>query len=217
LQNNTTGSSNTASGFQSGSVIADGTTPLSVANYCTYLGAYTQAATNGAINETVLGAQTTGHGSNTVTAGNSSVTDTYLAGTVHGNSFVNSTNSATAAMMSNGSTQTLTSGTYTPTLTALGGTTSVTLNQAMFTRVNNIVHVNISIEVIQSSTTSNFYIQLPVNTTNIGQYEIGAITASTTSSYGSVWMGTTTQTMVALTTPAVGTYYINIQFDYSTQ
>jgi hypothetical protein len=49
---------------------------------CTYLGADIVATTS-TTNETVLGYGTTGNGSNTVTMGNSSVTNTYLKGIVN--------------------------------------------------------------------------------------------------------------------------------------
>ena len=51
---------------------------------------------DGDTNENVIGNTAIGHGSNTTTLGNASVTDTYLAGTVHGTSFTGNAANITA-------------------------------------------------------------------------------------------------------------------------
>ena len=52
---------------------------------------------DGDTNENVIGNGAIGHGSNTTTLGNSSITDTYLAGIVHGTSFTGNAATATTA------------------------------------------------------------------------------------------------------------------------
>ena len=81
LQNNTTGSYNSAQGENAGRFIAGGSVSNTVSNNSTYLGYTTMAKADGDTNETVIGANTTGSGSNTVTLGNGSVLVTYSNGT----------------------------------------------------------------------------------------------------------------------------------------
>ena len=82
LFGNTTGSNNSALGFSAGTRIADGSTANTVSGTSTYLGAATKAKADGDSNETVIGYNAIGNGSNTVTIGNSSVTDCYINGSV---------------------------------------------------------------------------------------------------------------------------------------
>ena len=74
LYSNTTGFQNTANGYQAGRFIADGSTANATSGTSTYLGADTKANADGGANETVIGYNAIGGGSNTVTFGNSSVT-----------------------------------------------------------------------------------------------------------------------------------------------
>jgi hypothetical protein len=77
---NTTGSGNSAQGFNAGRYINDGSTANTTSSNSVYLGANTEAKANGDTNENVIGNGAVGNGSNTTTLGNSSVTATYLAG-----------------------------------------------------------------------------------------------------------------------------------------
>ena len=94
LFSNTTGYDNTANGFRAGQYIADGVTANQTSSNSVYEGYQAYPLANGDTNENVIGNTAIGYGSNTTTLGNSSVTDTYLAGTVHGTSFTG--NAATA-------------------------------------------------------------------------------------------------------------------------
>ena len=67
-----TGSGNTAIGYEAGNVISTGAEN-------TILGGFSNPSAFNATNETVVGGGTTGQGSNTVTLGNTSVTDVYMA------------------------------------------------------------------------------------------------------------------------------------------
>ncbi len=86
-RSNTTGSDWVAIGLNAGRYIKGTTTALQFFQNSTYIGTTTKG-TNGTDvsptdNETVIGYAAEGNGSNTVTIGNSSVTDQYLKGMVH--------------------------------------------------------------------------------------------------------------------------------------
>ena len=83
---NSTGTYNTGIGSGAGYYIADGSTPNTTSDFSVYLGADTKASVDNAQNETVIGYNAIGSGSNTVTIGNSSVTDNYFTGTVRSTS-----------------------------------------------------------------------------------------------------------------------------------
>ena len=87
LFSNTTGYQNTALGYNSGRYIADGTTGRSTGNNGLYLGYNSMASANGTDNEIVIGYGAIGNGSNTVTIGNSSITDNYFKGKVHADQY----------------------------------------------------------------------------------------------------------------------------------
>lgn len=113
------------------------------------------------------------------------------------------------------------SGTFTPTLTNGGNATSISLNSAIYTRVGNIVHVNISLNLTAATndftTTVNF--TLPITTTNGTQLFVG-----TTSCYQLTQFCTVGGVSIESTTGGVFSFFalnnsnpynINIQFDYS--
>ena len=76
----------------------EGVTANQTSSNSVYEGFQAYPLANGDTNENVIGNAAIGHGSNTTTLGNASVTDTYLAGTVHGTSFTG--NAATATNFS---------------------------------------------------------------------------------------------------------------------
>ncbi|KKW09488.1 MAG: hypothetical protein UY44_C0001G0053 [Candidatus Kaiserbacteria bacterium GW2011_GWA2_49_19] len=82
LARNTTGYENIAVGFNAGRYITGGVTSNQTSNTSVYLGAQTMAFADGDTNETVIGYNATGNGSNSVTLGNTSVTKTVLQGNV---------------------------------------------------------------------------------------------------------------------------------------
>jgi hypothetical protein len=85
-----TGSGNTADGVNAGNFISGGATANQTSANSVYLGYGTMALADGDTNETVIGYNATGNGSNTTTVGNSSTTDVYLGSSssvVHGGSF----------------------------------------------------------------------------------------------------------------------------------
>lgn len=82
LYNSTTTSYNVAVGRNSGRYLADGSTSNSTPTGSIYLGADTKSSAAGQSNEIVIGRDTIGNGSNTVTIGNTNITQTYLKGWV---------------------------------------------------------------------------------------------------------------------------------------
>ena len=74
-----TGGDNTAIGLNAGSLIADGTTHNTTSTTSTYLGDSTKALLSGDTNETVIGYNAIGLGSNTTVLGNASVTTLGMA------------------------------------------------------------------------------------------------------------------------------------------
>ena len=80
LNNITTGDYNSALGIDAGTYITDGSTANATGTLGVFLGSYTKASANGALNEIVIGYNAIGSGSNTVTLGSTSITSTILRG-----------------------------------------------------------------------------------------------------------------------------------------
>ena len=78
----TTGGNNVAVGYRAGQYITGGATSNTTSTTSVYVGDSTKASADGNTNEIVIGYDATGNGSNTVTLGNDSITDTYLKGDV---------------------------------------------------------------------------------------------------------------------------------------
>lgn len=104
---NTTGSGNTAIGRLAGmSLTGFNTSPTN----SIFIGRNAYALAANQNNQIVIGENTTGAGSNTVTLGNSSITTTRLRGTVQGNSFVKDGGTSSQILMADGSVATAGSG-----------------------------------------------------------------------------------------------------------
>lgn len=120
---NTTGSGNTAIGRLAGmSLTGFNTSPTN----SIYIGRNAYALAANQNNQIVIGENTTGAGSNTVTLGNSSITTTRLRGTVQGNSFVKDGGTSSQILMADGSVATAGSGISiaSGTISASGGSGS---------------------------------------------------------------------------------------------
>ena len=81
LLSTTTSGNNTAIGKDAGRR-RSGDLALQLPSASLFLGAYTKASTNSGTNEIVIGYDTTGNGSNTVTIGNSDITNNYFSGDI---------------------------------------------------------------------------------------------------------------------------------------
>ena len=82
LQNFTTGANSIALGYNSGRYITSGAVNQT-SSESIYIGRDSRASADGNTNEIVIGDSSRGNGSNTVTLGNSSITDTYVIGDLH--------------------------------------------------------------------------------------------------------------------------------------
>lgn len=80
---NTTGARNTAIGQRAGTYAGSGTANNQTSSNSIYLGYQTRASASGATNEVVIGYDTLGLGNNTVVLGNTSITKTFLRGTIN--------------------------------------------------------------------------------------------------------------------------------------
>ena len=69
-------------GYNSGRYIADGSTANAAGNNSVFFGTNTKAQADAQTNQTVIGYNAIGNGSNTVTIGNSSVTGNFFSGNI---------------------------------------------------------------------------------------------------------------------------------------
>jgi hypothetical protein len=109
----TTGSSNVAVGTEAGKFITGGGNNVT-SGTSVYLGDDTRASANGNSNEIVIGHTAIGQGSNSVTLGNSSITQTLLRGAVTGGSFIKSGGTSSQVLYADGGVKQITSGTAAP-------------------------------------------------------------------------------------------------------
>lgn len=77
-----TGDDNVSAGYLAATFIADGSTTLELANQSVYIGSKTKALVDNPTNEMVVGYDAIGHGSNTATWGNTSITAHYFSGSL---------------------------------------------------------------------------------------------------------------------------------------
>ena len=88
----TDGANNVAIGYYAGATLGDGATDNTTADNSIYIGSTAYASQSNGQNEIVIGANNVGHGSNTVTLGNSSITRTILRGTVSASGDISGSN-----------------------------------------------------------------------------------------------------------------------------
>ncbi|WP_300976876.1 tail fiber protein [Flavobacterium sp.] len=105
--NNLIGNNNVAVGYSAGQLISNGTGLTSATNSI-FIGIASKALNNSETNQIVIGAATTGAGSNTATLGNTSITKTILRGEVQGGSFKKVGGLSTEYLMADGSVSTST-------------------------------------------------------------------------------------------------------------
>ena len=160
--------------MNAGRYIADGVTALTVVNNSNYFGYNTKASANSVTNETVIGYNATGSGSNTVTIGGSAVTGTVIP---YGNLGVGVTPSGTYKLEVSGSI----SGTQL--------TSTIAIGTAPFTVTSTTPVTNLSIGGNAGTVTT-------VTQTNIA----GAVTPSTSgnvlTSNGTAWVSSAPSGMV---------------------
>jgi len=96
------GNNNISFGSESGWKISGGA-DLTIANNSVFLGYATKALANNQTNQIVIGYDVTGNGSNTVTIGNSSITNNYFTGNIRGGAFIKSGGLSTEFLKADGS------------------------------------------------------------------------------------------------------------------
>ena len=123
---------------------------LTTINHSLFLGFRAYAYANGDTNEAVIGYEVTGHGTNTVTIGNASITDTYLEGIIHGTS-LSLGGASSSFIKGDGSLDSNTYITGNQTITASGdatgsGTTTLPLTLATVnSNVGSYTNANITV------------------------------------------------------------------------
>lgn len=140
LGTNTSGSNNTAIGFGAGEYIT-GSNPNTTGTNSIYIGFNTKAAANGETNQTVIGHNATGNGSNTVTIGNSSVTNNYFSGNVRGAAFIPTGGTSSQFLKADGSldgTSYATAASLSGYLPLSGGTLSGALSGTSLSMSGNV-------------------------------------------------------------------------------
>ena len=210
LGSNTTGSHNVAEGSGAGEFIADGTTANVTSGTSIYLGANTKALADGDTNEVVIGYNTIGNGTNSVTIGNTSVTKTYLQGDVSATGAITGSNLSgtntgdqdlSGLVPYTGATGNVDLGTNSLTV---GGTLALT---PLATPAGSFLAVNASGQVIATSTSAGGVVSVtgtyPVLSTGGANPAISLGFGTTTSN---IWSGTQTFTnapvLSSLGTPA---------------
>lgn len=153
----TTGSNNIAFGTDAGRRISAGG-DNQTSNQSIYIGQDTRSSANGNTNEMVFGHNAIGQGSNTVTLGNSSITKTFLRGTVLVNT---TTDNGVDKLQINGSVIStsgykITSGTSSQYLKADGTTQQITSGTAAPTGGNdNDIYFQYDVSILTGSGSSN--------------------------------------------------------------
>jgi hypothetical protein len=131
LIENTTGNFNTAIGSNSGRYIQDGSSANSTGSNSIFIGFDTKALANNQTNQIVIGHNAIGNGSNTVTIGNSSITENYFTGNIRGGAFIRTGGTSSQFLKADGSVDSstyLTTGSAASTyLPLVGGTLTGTL------------------------------------------------------------------------------------------
>jgi hypothetical protein len=102
LYSNTTGNQNTAIGFNAGALTNSGSNNTTSSN-SVYIGQDTRVSASGNINEIVIGSSARGNGSNTVTIGNSSITNNYFTGNIRGGAFIRTGGTSSQFLKADGS------------------------------------------------------------------------------------------------------------------
>ncbi|MFA6536564.1 MAG: hypothetical protein WCT25_04020, partial [Candidatus Paceibacterota bacterium] len=130
LYRNTTGYQNTASGYQAGAFLADGVTNNQTSYNSVFIGYNSMALSAGDTNEIVIGSSAIGNGSNSVTLGNTSITNTILQGSVGiGTTTPGQKLSVAGDILGNNIIGSYFTGTTTATSTFAGGLSVLAINQ----------------------------------------------------------------------------------------
>ena len=171
-----TGSNNISIGDAAGYL--SGTFPfaLSTNTKSIFLGNNTRGLVDGGTNEIVIGDSVLGNGSNTVTIGNSSVTNNYFSGNIRGGAFIKSGGTSSQFLKADGSVDGTSYGT--------GSVTSVSAGTGMsFTTITSSGAVNADTTVLA---TRAYAAGLDVAKANTSLNNVNGVLSSTYGGAGSV-------------------------------
>ncbi|MBP6054234.1 MAG: hypothetical protein KA527_01230 [Cytophagaceae bacterium] len=191
LLNLSTGNENTVLGYNAGTLYGSGAgTNLTTINNGILIGSGTRTAANNTSNEIVIGYNAEGNGTNTVTVGNSSVTDNYFKGNIN----------LTGNMNGNASTATKLAATKNINGVAFDGSADITIPAAATT----LTGTSLASTIIGSSLTS-------VGTITSGTWN-GTTIAIANGGTGSTTAG---DALTALGAQATGNLSTDIAGDYA--
>jgi hypothetical protein len=175
----TTGINNVAVGHIAGNLINSGADNMTSSN-SVYLGHDTRASASGNSNEIVIGHEGRGNGSNTVTIGNSSITNNYFTGNIRGGAFIKSGGTSAQFLKADGSVDSTSYGTGSVTSVAALtlGTTGTDLSSTV---ANGTTTPVITLNVPTASAANRGALSAADWTTFNGKEN--AITAGTTAQY----------------------------------
>ena len=175
LGNNTTGSNNIGIGYGAGEFIT-GLSPNSTGGNSIFIGYNAKAAANGETNQIVIGHNGLGNGSNTVTIGNSSITNNYFNGNIRGGAFIKSGGTSSQFLKADGSVDATAYGT--------GTVTSISAGTGMsFTTITSSGAVNADTTVLA---TRAYAAGLDVAKANTSLNNVNGVLSSTYGGAGSV-------------------------------
>ena len=195
LFTNTTGSNNTANGYEAGQYIEDGVTANQTSSNSVYEGFQAYPLASGDTNENVIGNTAIGHGSNTTTLGNASVTDTYIAGSAHiaGLTTAGVVTTSAAGLLSSEATVPNSQLTYSST-TVNGQTCTLGSTCTVPSTVANALTMNNSGSGATSGTTFNGSAAQTISYNTIGASPLAGSTSLTT--LGTIGTGTWQGTLI---------------------
>ena len=205
-QRNTTGSQNVFVGERAGRFIANGSTALTITNNSIFVGRDSRALADSQTNQIVIGHTAIGNGSNTVTIGNSSVTDNYFIGNIRGGAFIKSGGTSSQFLKADGSVDSTVYGTGTVTSVAALtiGTTGTNITSTV---ANGTTTPVITLNVPNASATNRGALTAADWTTFNGKQN--ALTLTTTGTSGAATLVGATlnipQYQSVITNPVTGT------------
>jgi hypothetical protein len=175
---NTTGSRNIAMGYRSGWLPSSDASGLlnNTPEKSIYIGSYIRPLLNNQTNQIVIGDSAIGNGSNTVTIGNSSVTDNYFTGNIRGGAFIKSGGTSSQFLKADGSIDGTAYGT--------GSVTSISAGIGMsFTTITSTGAVNADTTTLA---TRAYAAGLDVAKANTSLNNVNGVLSSTYGGAGSV-------------------------------
>jgi uncharacterized protein YaiE (UPF0345 family) len=180
----TTGINNVAVGHVAGNLINSGTANITSSN-SVYLGHDTRASASGNTNEIVIGHEGRGNGSNTVTIGNSSITNNYFTGNIRGGAFIRTGGTSSQFLKADGSVDSstyLTTGSAASTYVTLDTTQTIS-GAKTFTSIltigtsgNSVIYEESGSLILQTGASADLVIpSTGASTFNFGLNVTGAL------------------------------------------